>query len=121
MREIIYKGEARPIHFGLRQFNEIVKEQNLDFQTTVSTTELLGSFDSIVSFAIKGLNNGARRSGIKKRYDEDEVWDMFEEEPKLLSEISAIVIESIQVISNKLGDIAPNQTPTEIQENNPAA
>lgn len=106
MKEIIIAGQACPIHFGLRAVNEFTKQQNGDFERTVGTTEALGSLDSIVALTVTGLNEGARRTASDRRYTEDEVWDLFDEEPELILTVSEIFMEAIAPLTDKLGDLA---------------
>lgn len=108
MKEIIIAGQPCPIHFGLRAVNEFVKQQNGDFETAVGTTEALGSLDSITTLTVTGLNEGARRSNSDRRYTEDEVWDIFDEDPQLILTVSEIFMEAIIPLTDKLGDLAKN-------------
>lgn len=111
MKEITIAGQSCPIHFGLRAVNEFTKLQGGDFEETVSTTGALGSLDSIVSLAVSGLNEGARRTNSDRRYTEDEVWDIFDEEPQLILTVSEIFMESIAPLTDKLGNlVSPNGT-----------
>lgn len=108
MNEIIVKGKALPIHFGMKAINEFSKGQGVEFSDTATTTEVLGSIESIVSLTTVGLNEGARRSGKDERYIEDDVWDMLDEDPNLLLIISDIFVQSIVPLTDKLGGIAKN-------------
>lgn len=112
MKEIIVAGKALPIHFGLKAVNEFTKLQNADFHDTVTTTNSLGSLDSIVVLTVSGLNEGARKSGDKTRYTESDVWDMFDENPKLILEVSEIFMEAVIPLTEKLGELNPNVDPT---------
>ena len=106
MQEILIAGQPCPIHFGLRAVNEFTKQQSGDFAQTVGTTETLGSLDSIVGFTVTGLNEGARRTSSDRRYTEDEVWDLFDEEPQLILTVSEIFMEAISPLTDRLGDLA---------------
>lgn len=106
MKEIVIAGRACPIHFGLRAVNEFTKQHKVDFERTVGTTEALASLDSIVGLTVTGLNEGARRTGSDHRYTEDEVWDIFDEEPELILTVSEIFMEAITPLTDKLGDLA---------------
>lgn len=108
MQELIIAGHACPLHFGLRAVNEFTKQQGSDFAQTVGTTEALGSLDSIVALTVTGLNEGARRSASDRRYTEDEVWDIFDEEPQLILTVSEIFMEAVAPLTDKLGDLAKN-------------
>ena len=108
MKEITIQGQPCPIHFGLRAVNEFTKVQGGDFGQTVGTTEALGSLDSIVSLTVTGLNEGARRTSSDRRYTEDEVWDIFVEEPQLILTVSEIFMEAISPLTDKLGELAKN-------------
>ncbi|MFR9495575.1 MAG: hypothetical protein SNG81_04285 [Rikenellaceae bacterium] len=107
MREIIYKGQALPIHFGIKAINSYVKLQGKEFEETVTTTNSLANLDSIVLLAQSGLNEGARKSGSQTRYTEDDVWDMFDEDPTLILKVSEIFIESVVPLTDKLGSLNP--------------
>lgn len=112
MHEIIYKGVTLPIHFGIKAINQYVKLQGGSFEETVTTTNSLANIDSIVSLAAMGLTTGARRSGAPKTFCEDDVWDMFDEDPTLILKISEIFIESVVPLTEKLGGLVPkNETP----------
>ena len=41
MKEIVIRGTARPIHFGMRAINEFTKNTKGDFETNISTTEAI--------------------------------------------------------------------------------
>lgn len=108
MKEITINGQAVPIHFGMKAVNEFTKQQGSDFAENVTTSAAVGSLDSIVSLTATGLNEGARKSGSDKRYTEDEVWDIFDEEPQLILEVSQIFVESIVPLTDKLGEMSKN-------------
>lgn len=112
MKEIIVNGKALPIHFGLKAINEFTKLQNGDFHDTITTTDSLGSLDSIVTLTVSGLNEGARKLKSDVRYTEDEVWDLFDENPKLILEVSEIFMEAVIPLTDKLGALNPNAQPT---------
>ena len=108
MTEIIINGKAIPIHFGMKAVNEFTKQQGSDFAENVTTSVAVGDLDSIVTITAVGLNEGARRSGAEKRYTEDEVWDIFDDEPHLILEVSKIFVDSIVPLTDKLGGMAKN-------------
>lgn len=108
MKEIVIAGHAYPIHFGLRAVNEFTKQQGWEFERTVATTQPLGTLESIVSLTVTGLNEGARRANSERRYTEDEVWDIFDEEPELILKVSEIFMEAIAPLTDKLGDLSKN-------------
>lgn len=108
MKEIIIQGMPRPIHFGLRAIDEFAKQRGAEFGQTVASTEALGSLDSIVALTVTGLNEGARRAGCDRRYTEDEVWDIFDEEPALILKVSELFVECIAPLTDKLGDLSKN-------------
>ncbi len=108
MKEITIKGTPTPIHFGMRAVDEFTRRTGGDFADTVSTTEAVGNIESIVALTAVALNEGARKSGSDKRYSEDDVWDIFDDEPKLILEVTQIFVESIAPLTDKLGDIAKN-------------
>lgn len=108
MKEIVIAGQACPIHFGLRAVNEFTKQRGGEFGQTVGTTDAIGSLDSIVALTVTGLNEGARRSNSDHRYTEDEVWDIFDEEPTLILTVSEIFMEAITPLTDKLGELSKN-------------
>ena len=108
MKEIIIHGTPRPIHFGLRAIHEFTRQRGADFASTVSSAEALSTLDSIVALTATGLNEGARRAGSDRRYTEDEVWDIFDEEPSLILAVSELFVESIAPLTDKLGDLSKN-------------
>ncbi len=116
MNEIQYKGQALPIHFGIRAIKEFATGNNLEFAQALSAGTSLASLDFIGSLAVFGLNLGARKSGSDKRYDEDEVMDMFEEEPELIYKVTEIFTESVTAFTDRLGEAAPKkEEPTAIE------
>ena len=108
MKEIIIQGSPRPIHFGLRAIDEFVKQRGAEFGQTVASTDALGSLDSIVALTATGLNEGSRRADSDRRYTEDEVWDIFDEEPSLILAVSELFVESIAPLTDKLGGLSKN-------------
>lgn len=108
MKEILIAGQPCPIHFGLRAVNEFTKQRGSEFGQTVGTTDALASLDSIVALTATGLNEGARRSNSDRRYTEDEVWDIFDEEPTLILTVSEIFMEAITPLTDKLGELSKN-------------
>lgn len=106
MKEITIHGTPRPIHFGLRAINEFTRLRGADFAATVSSAEALSTLDSIVALTATGLNEGARRAGDDRRYTEDEVWDLFDEDPTLILTVSDLFVESISPLTDRLGEIA---------------
>lgn len=108
MKEITIQGTMRPIHFGLRSLCDFTKAQNIDFDSTVTSTQALGTLDSIVGLTVTGLNEGARRTNSDRRYSEDEVWDFFDDDPELILVVSEIFMESIAPLTDKLGDLSKN-------------
>ncbi len=113
MRELIYQGKALPLHFGMKAINNYTKLQGATFESSATTTAPVSNIESIVSLTRSGLNEGARKSGSDKRYTEDDVWDIFDEEPTLILTVSELFIEAIAPLTDKLGSIAPkNESPT---------
>lgn len=108
MREIIINGQAAPIHFGLKAIDQFTKQRGSDFGENVTTSDAVGNIDSIVTLTATGLNEGARRTGTDRRYTEDDVWDIFDDEPHLILEVSQIFIDSIVPMTDKLGDMSKN-------------
>lgn len=108
MKEIIVNGVALPIHFGMKAIDEFSKSQGIDFSETATSTTFAGNIETIVSLAVVGLNEGARRSGQEKRYTEDDVWDILDDDPSLLLQISEIFAESIVPLTDKLGGMLKN-------------
>ncbi len=118
MKEIIYQGTAYPIHFGIKAINNYIKLQGKEFEEGVTTTNSLANLESIVSLTVSGLNEGARKSQSNKRYTEDFVWDLFDDEPTLILTVSEMFIEAIVPLTDKLGGLVPNaQTAATASEN----
>ncbi len=107
MREITIKGKSCPIHFGLRAINDFAKRTGGNFSDAVTTADAIATLDSMATLTALGLNEGARLSDKDKRYTEDEVWDIFDDEPRLVLEVADIFKESIDAMTEKLGDINP--------------
>ena len=119
MKEIIIQGTSHPIHFGLRAIDEFVKQRGAEFGQTVASTDALGSLDSIVALTATGLNEGARRAGSDRRYAEDEVWDIFDEEPSLILAVSELFVESTAPLTDKLGDLSKKRETPDDEEPQP--
>lgn len=109
MKEIIIAGQPRPIHFGLRALNDYAKKTGGNFSAVVTTAQAMGSLDALAGITAFALNEGARLEDIDERYTEDEVWDFFDEDPRLILEVADIFRESIDALTKKLGDIAPEE------------
>src|SRR5574344_612181 len=99
MKEIVIRGTARPIHFGMRAINEFTKNTKGDFETNISTTDAIATMDSLVAVAAVGLNEGARLSTRPERYTVDDVWDFIDEEPLLVLTIADIFKDSIDALT----------------------
>lgn len=110
MKEITINGKATPIHFGMKAIAEFTKRQESDFAGNITTTAAVGSIDSIVALTAVGLNEGARRSGSECRYTEDDVWDIFDNEPHLVLEITQLFVDSIAPLTDKLGGMVKKRT-----------
>ena len=110
MKEIIIHGTPHPVHFGLRAIHEFTRQRGADFASTVSSAEALSTLDSIVALTATGLNEGARRAGDDRRYTEDEVWDLFDEDPTLILTISDLFVASISPLTDRLGEMARTDT-----------
>ncbi len=108
MTEIIIKGTPTPIHFGMKAVDEFTKRSGGDFADNVTTTEAVGNVESIVALTAVALNEGARKNGNEKRYTEDDVWDIFDDDPALILRVSEIFVESIVPLTDKLGDLSKN-------------
>ena len=108
MKVIIVNRKALPIHFGMKAIDEFSKSQGIDFSETATSTTFAGSLETIVSLALVGLNEGARRSGKEERFCEDDIWDMFDEDPGLILQISEIFANSIVPLTDKLGGMLKN-------------
>ncbi len=111
MHEIIVKGKALPIHFGIKAINSYVKHQGADFSETVTTNKSLSSIESIVALTTIGLNEGARKNKLIDRYSEDDVWDLFDEDPSLILKTSEIFLEAVVPLTDKLGSLNPESHP----------
>lgn len=114
MREIIVKGKALPIHFGMRVIHEYCKANQVEMDKALQQENPLAALETLVAIATIGLNDGARRSGLEKRYSEDEVWDMLDERIGLVVEIGEILAEAIHPHVEQLGSVGnvPKSFPT---------
>lgn len=128
MKEIIVNGKPLPIHFGMKAILEFTKIQEIDFHDAVTTTESFSNIESVVTLATSGLNEGARRcrpahgdnsSDNNKRYSVDDIWDMFDDNPELIMQVSEIFMESIVPLMDKLGELnSKNAQPTATENTN---
>ncbi len=112
MNEIIYQGKPLPIHFGLKALSNYTQMQATSFEDTVTTTNPVASIETIVSLTVSGLNEGSRKQGSDKRYTQDDVWDMIDEEPELISKITEVFMAAVTPLTAKLGALSPKGMPT---------
>ena len=108
MAEITIKGQVYPIHFGLKTLNHFAVMRGEEFSDILTAKNALTSFDSIVDLALIGLNDGAERAGSDHRFTENDVWDIFEEEPELILIVSEMFVESITPLAERLGKLPKN-------------
>lgn len=99
MKTVNYRGRELPINFGIRTFNEACKLMNISFGEAIAADETpkANTLELLVLVTLFALNDGARKAGKERRYTEDDVWDMFEDEPQLVNECSELFAESIAV------------------------
>ena len=107
MEYIKYKEKQLPIHFGLKTLAVVSEKRDIDFGEIVTSKESLTSMSFIAEVAKQGLNDGARRDGDIKNYSVDDVWDMFDDEPSMIVEITNIFGQAIEIASKKLGSLNP--------------
>lgn len=103
MAEIEINGKILPLHFGLKTINQYSKTSNTEFKDAVSSTQSLSDVDNIVILTKMGLNDGARRSNSDKRYTDDDVWDMIDDDPTIIEKVGLIFLDSITPLIEKLG------------------
>lgn len=108
MEELIIQGKPHPIHFGLKTLNRFAKSQREEFSDVLTAKNALASFDSIVDLTCLALNDGAQRSGSDNRFSEDDVWDIFEQEPDLILVVSEKFVESITPLAERIGNLPKN-------------
>ena len=108
MEELIIQGKPHPIHFDLKTLNRFAKSQNEEFSDVLTAKNALASFDSIVDLTCIALNDGAERAGSDHRFTENDVWDIFEEEPELILIVSEMFVESITPLAERLGKLPKN-------------
>lgn len=105
-----------PAFFGMRALNELAKTLKKSFPEVTNpenyTAEL--DLDMIIPAAVVALNTGARWTGSKKRYNEDEVWDLIEMNPedKVLEQISELLASAVTPTE----DHSPNSSPASQEE-----
>lgn len=100
-----------PAFFGMRALNELAKTLKKKFPEVSDpknyTSDL--DIDMIIPAAVIALNTGARWTSSKKRYTEDDVWDLIEMNPddKVLEQITDLMASS--VVPKE--DLSPNSSP----------
>ena len=119
MNEIIYQGKPLPIHFGLKTIYEFTKLNGTSFEEAVTTTNIGGDMGSVIFLAISGLNEGSRKSGSDKRYTQNDIFDMFDDEPNLIMTVANIFMEAIIPLTEKLGALKPKGMPAVKQKRKP--
>ncbi len=112
MREIIYNGVALPLHFGIRAINEFAGAKGKELGDIIEQGTSFDGLDKVVEMAQCGLNEGARRRGVDKRYTADDVWDMIDDDPQLILGIVDVFAEAVELLTEKLGSLKENPTAT---------
>jgi len=104
---IVIHGRKYPIHFGLKTINEFTKETGHDFEQIVALGKPELSVEAFVTIARLGLKDGARRAGSSEvePFDEDELWDAFDEEPSLIFDLADLFSDAIHPIVTKLNGL----------------
>lgn len=100
-----------PAFFGMRALNELAKTLKKTFPEVTDPTQYTAEMDidMIIPAAVIALNTGARWTGQKKRYTEDEVWDLIEQNPEdnVLEQISTLLASAVTPTE----DLSPNSSP----------
>ena len=110
--QYIKAGEKRlPAFFGMRAFNELAKAMKMSFSDATNPEKYAQNVDlEVIAKAAKiALDDGSRKTGGKKRYDIDEVWDLIDDYPedKVLEQITEMLTEAILPKE----DFSPNSSP----------
>lgn len=102
-KEIIVKGKPLPICYGTRVFQEICEEHGHTLGEMISEANNaeagLGAASLAIKLAPLALNEGSRKAGNSERYTLDDVTDMIDDEPRLLSELIGLMSEGLVVLT----------------------
>lgn len=110
MKEIMINGTPAPIHFGTGSIRDFTQEGGRNFEDVISGN-IGGSLDALFELICTGLNYGAERRNIERRYTVREVEFMVDDDPDILREALGVFVESVQVLQSKLADIAQIDKP----------
>jgi hypothetical protein len=108
MEEVIIKGKPCPVHFGLRAISRYGQKHGIDFAELISTPELFSSFEGFAEIGAMGLNDGARKARLGVRYTEEQMWDIFDDEPRVLLDIIQIFMRNVFPKLEELGNLTNN-------------
>ena len=86
MLTITIAGSQYPVHFGMRGLSAYAKKTGFSFGQLVTSEDAVNSIEGLVGIAVLGLNEGARKAGVKnaKTFTEDDIWDAIDEDPGIL-------------------------------------
>ena len=103
-KEIIINGNPRPVHYGIRMIQEVLKTMNKEMGDLLEEQPEIG-LDLILDVSATALSEGARRAGMSERYSSDDVADLIDDDEsgELLGTLTEFFAESISVNINKLG------------------
>jgi hypothetical protein len=111
MLTITIAGSQYPVHFGMRGLSAYAKKTGFSFGQLVTSEDAVNSIEGLVGIAVLGLNEGARKAGLKnaKTFTEDDLWDAIDEDPGILLQIADAFSISIKPLIDKLDRVVdPN-------------
>lgn len=111
MLTITIAGSQYPVHFGMRGINAFAKKTGYSFGDIVTAKDAANSIEGLIGLGVLGLNEGARKAGIKnaKTFTEDDIWDAVDEDPGILIQIADAFSSSIKPMLDKLDRVVdPN-------------
>ena len=104
-----WKPVPRPLRYAWSERH--AKKTGFSFGQLVTSEDAVNSIEGLVGIAVLGLNEGARKAGLKnaKTFTEDDIWDAIDEDPGILLQIADAFSISIKPLIDKLDRVVdPN-------------
>lgn len=102
-KEITIDGKLMPVHYGIRTIQEVLWKLDKDMGDLLVNNPAI-SLELITEVSAAALSEGSRRNGSDKRYTQDDVIDLIDDDEsgELLGKFASLFSESIQVNADKL-------------------
>lgn len=118
IQHIETNGKRLPINFGIRVMATTADAMGMSFnglceKMDVENPPLADMLQLIISAAVIALNEGARIDNTGERFSEDDVVDLIDGDPKLLPEISRMMMQAMHPMETGFttAGSSPKKTP----------